>query len=157
MTRDKTPPNEVDPSAQKRAEGTAEVVEDETNVAADGSLNFSAQHEDERAAQEKQAAEAAAKFDAESRVRETHWRPLALLISAVAIFVALYHMYTAYFGTPATLVHRSLHVSMIMFLVFMIYPPFRRAQSNGWRVLDGGLALASLVPRSTCGSTTSKW
>ena len=146
MTRDKTPPNEVDPSAQKRAEGTAEVVEDETNVAADGSLNFSAQHEDERAAQEKQAAEAAAKFDAESRVRETHWRPLALLISAVAIFVALYHMYTAYFGTPATLVHRSLHVSMIMFLVFMIYPPFRRAQSNGWRVLDGGLALASLVP-----------
>ena len=146
MTRDKKISHDVDPSSQTRAEGEAAVVEQEASLAEDGTLTIEEQSEEQRAAQEKEAAEAAAKYDAESRVREAHWRPLGLLISGVAIFVAAYHMYTAYFGTPATLIHRSLHVSMIMFLVFLIYPPFRRAQSHAWRIFDAVLALASLIP-----------
>ncbi|NLS09573.1 TRAP transporter permease [Nesterenkonia sp. MY13] len=102
--------------------------------------------DEERRAREKEAAEAASKFDAESRVRETHWKPLAILISVVAIFTAVYHMYTAYFGAPPTLIHRSLHVSLILFLVFMLYPPVRKAKSNLWRIPDGILALLALVP-----------
>ncbi|GAB3053681.1 TRAP transporter permease [Sediminivirga luteola] len=102
--------------------------------------------EDERRAREKEAAAAAAKYDAESRVRETRWKPLALLISGVAVFTALYHMYTAYFGTPPTLIHRSLHVSLILFLVFMLYPPARRARAAWWRIPDAVLALAAFVP-----------
>ena len=109
----------------------------ETLVPGDGE----ARHELEREAQE-----AAAKYDAESRVRSTQWRPLALLISAVAIFTALYHMYTAYFGAPPTLIHRSLHVSLMLFLVFMLYPPTRKARQNWWRIPDALLAMLSLVP-----------
>lgn len=92
-----------------------------------------------------EAAEAVAKYDAESRVRTTDWKPLAYLISAVAVFTALYHLWTAYAGPPATMVHRSIHVSAMLFLTFMIYPPFRKAQ-NWWRIPDAALALLSLVP-----------
>lgn len=94
----------------------------------------------------REAADIAAKFDAESRTRTTRWRPLTLLISGVAVLTALYHMYTSYFGTPPTLIHRSLHVSLILFLVFMLYPPFRRAHGLTWRILDALFALISFVP-----------
>lgn len=143
MTKDKKFFDEVETSLQKRAEAA------ERHSAAgegEGPLSLGPQSADERAAQEREAAKAAAKYDAESRIRETHWRPLGLLISAVAVFTAVYHMYTAYFGAPPTLIHRSLHVSLIMFLVLMLYPPTRKAKSNLWRILDGVLALAALVP-----------
>src|SRR5690625_4083769 len=146
MTRDKNNGGDVDPSAQTRAEARADVVEQQAPVTGEGTVTSSEDSAEERAAQQREAAEAAAKYDSESRVRETHWRPVGLLISAVAIILAVYHMYTAYFGTPPTLIHRSLHVSVILFLVFMIYPPARRFQGNGWRIADGALAVASLVP-----------
>ncbi|NDK32135.1 TRAP transporter permease [Nesterenkonia haasae] len=101
---------------------------------------------DARGALEDDAAEAVAKYDAESRVRTTNWKPLAFLISAVAVFTALYHLWTAYAGPPATMVHRSIHVSAMLFLTFMIYPPFRNAQQNWWRIPDAALALLSVVP-----------
>ncbi|GAA4839047.1 TRAP transporter permease [Garicola koreensis] len=146
MTRDKNTGDDVDPSSQTRAEARAAVIEQRTPATGEDTVTSSEAPEEERAAQQREAAEAAAKYDSESRVRETHWRPVGLLISAVAIILALYHMYTAYFGTPPTLIHRSLHVSVILFLVFMVYPPTRGAQSNGWRIADGALAVASLVP-----------
>lgn len=118
----------------------------ELPISADGTLEVIPDSEEERRAREQEAAEAAAKYDAESRVRQTRWRPLALLISAVAIFTAVYHLYTAYFGAPPTLIHRSLHVSLILFLVFMLYPPSRKAQAAWWRIPDAALALLSLVP-----------
>lgn len=102
--------------------------------------------EEERAAREAEAQEAAAKYDAESRVRKNQWRPLALVISGVAIFIALYHIYTAYQPLLPTLVHRSLHVSVMLFLVFLIYPPTRKAQAALWQIPDAILALLSLVP-----------
>lgn len=99
-----------------------------------------------RAALEKQTAEVAAKYDAESRTRKTEWKPLGLLISGMAIFTALYHLYTAYFGPPPTLIHRSLHVSLMLFLVFMLYPPTKRATAAWLRIPDTLLAAAALVP-----------
>ncbi|TLP78861.1 TRAP transporter permease [Nesterenkonia sphaerica] len=117
-----------------------------SDTASQESLTLVPESEEERRAREKEASEAAAKYDAESRVRDTHWRPLALIISAVAVFTAVYHMYTAYFGAPPTLIHRALHVSLILFLVFLVYPPSRRAQANWWRIPDAALALLSLVP-----------
>ena len=102
--------------------------------------------EADRTRQEKDAAEAAARYDAESRIRTSHAKPLGLLISAVAIFTAVYHLYTAYFGAPPTLIHRSLHVSLVLFLVFMLYPPARRAQQAWWRIPDALLAVLAAVP-----------
>jgi TRAP transporter 4TM/12TM fusion protein len=102
--------------------------------------------EDAIRAAEQQAAEAAAKYDTESQTRTTEWKPLALLLSGVAVFTALYHLWTAYFGTPPTLIHRSIHVSLILFLAFMLYPPAKRARQSWWRIPDAVLALLSLVP-----------
>ena len=38
------------------------------------------------------------------------------------VLVSCYHLYTAAFGGPVTLVHRSIHVAMMLALSFMIYP-----------------------------------
>ncbi|WP_211090474.1 TRAP transporter permease [Nesterenkonia sedimenti] len=146
MTRDKKISEDVETSLEKRAAGTATDAETEQADGQSAPLEMIPESDEERRAREKEAAEAASKFDAESRVRETHWKPLAILISVVAIFTAVYHMYTAYFGAPPTLIHRSLHVSLILFLVFMLYPPVRKAKSNLWRIPDGILALLALVP-----------
>ncbi|RJN32889.1 TRAP transporter permease [Nesterenkonia natronophila] len=121
-------------------------AETDTDTSGREPLTLVPDSEEDRRAQEKQASEAAAKYDAESRIRETHWRPLALVISAVAVFTAVYHMYTAYFGAPPTLIHRALHVSLMLFLVFLLYPPTRRSKANWWRIPDAALALLSLVP-----------
>ncbi len=104
------------------------------------------QSDEQRIAQEAAAAEIAAQYDAESRTRTTTWRPLAMLITAVAVFLALYHMYTAYFGTPPTLIHRSIHVSAILFLIFLLYPPFLKAQGKMWHLIDAALAVLSVIP-----------
>lgn len=102
--------------------------------------------EEQRRAQEDEAAEVAAEYDSEFRVRSTDWKPLGLLVSGVAIFTALYHMYTAYFGGPPTLIHRSIHVSLILFLVFILYPPVKKAQGVVWRIIDAVPAVLTLVP-----------
>ena len=146
MTRDRKLSDDIGTSLKRRAEDSAAADADTASGANDGSLTIEPQSAQQSRVQEQEAAEAAAKYDAESRVRATHWRPLGLLISAVAILMAAYHMYTAYFGTPPTLIHRSLHVSMVLFLVFMLYPPMRRARSHRWRVADAVFAFASIAP-----------
>ncbi len=40
----------------------------------------------------------------------------------LAVIVSLYHLYTAAFGPPLTLKHRSLHVAMMLALTFIMYP-----------------------------------
>ncbi|MBM7095773.1 TRAP transporter permease [Bacillus sp. H-16] len=67
------------------------------------------------------------KYSAESRYRDFSSKTIAIIVSALAIFLSLYHMYTSYFGTPVTLQHRSLHVAVILALVFLLYPPFKKA------------------------------
>lgn len=40
----------------------------------------------------------------------------------LAVIVSLYHLYTAAFGPPLTLKHRSLHVAMMLVMTFIMYP-----------------------------------
>lgn len=110
------------------------------------SLPLGAQAQEDQQTPESAPAEIAAQYDPESRTRTAKWKPLAWLLTCVMVFVALYHMYTAYFGAPPTLIHRSIHVSAVLFLVFMLYPPFWRAEHRAWRVLDTVLAVLSLIP-----------
>ena len=70
------------------------------------------------------------KYDAESRFRTFSNKGIALIVSILAISLSLYHMYTSYFGTPATLEHRSLHVAAILALVFLLYPPFKKSNRS---------------------------
>lgn len=125
-----------------RSSTSAAGVGDDTSNGVDVDLA----DEDSRRRQEQDAVEVAAQYDAESAIRQTQWKPLMWLISGVAIFTAVYHMYTAYFGSPPTLIHRSLHVSLILFLVFVLYPPMKKARGAVWRIIDVIPALLSLVP-----------
>ncbi|WP_096438109.1 TRAP transporter permease [Alteribacter populi] len=67
------------------------------------------------------------KYSAESRYRIFSNKTIAIIVTILAISLSLYHMYTSYFGTPVTLQHRSLHVAVILGLVFLLYPPFKKA------------------------------
>ena len=64
--------------------------------------------------------------DRESKFRKfkgaAQWIFLALCFA-----VALYHLYTAAFGPPLTLKHRSLHVAMMLVLAFVMYPLTKRS------------------------------
>ena len=56
------------------------------------------------------------------------------------ILVSLYHLYTAIFGPPVTLVHRSLHVAMMTSLCFLMYPMRKKSSRTKPSILDWILA-----------------
>ena len=71
---------------------------------------------------EEKSKEIIRKLDKESATRSFK-NPLMKKIFFIAcLLVSGYHLYTAAFGPPVTLVHRSLHVAMIMALGFLMYP-----------------------------------
>nr|MBO6294866.1 hypothetical protein [Schwartzia sp. (in: firmicutes)] len=69
---------------------------------------------------EEKSQEIIRKLDKESATRK-FTNPLMKKIFFVAcLLVSCYHLYTAAFGPPVTLVHRSLHVAMILALGFLM-------------------------------------
>ena len=52
---------------------------------------------------------------------------LALIISSVAVMMSLYHLYTAFFGEPIALAHRSLFLTFVLILAFMLKPLIRKS------------------------------
>ncbi|OFT83774.1 TRAP transporter permease [Corynebacterium sp. HMSC29G08] len=84
-------------------------------------------------------------FDRESRQRSFTSRPLAIGLTIFAVIVSLYHMYTAYFGTPPVLIHRSVHVAMILALAFAMYPPVKKASRTKIPIYDVILILLSIA------------
>ncbi|WP_018923029.1 TRAP transporter permease [Salsuginibacillus kocurii] len=99
-------------------------------------------HEDQHADEQQQ--EVLEKYDNESRFRVFDNRIVAWGVSLIAVFLSLYHLYTSYFGTPVTLQHRSLHVAVILVLVFMLYPPFKRSKRNILHWYDALFAVMAL-------------
>ena len=84
-------------------------------------------------------------FDREARQRSFTSRPLAIGLTIFAVVVSLYHMYTAYFGTPPVLIHRSVHVAMILALAFAMYPPVKKASRTKIPFYDVILILLSIA------------
>lgn len=84
------------------------------------------------------------KFDRDSRTRTFTWKPVAILISAIAVGLSLYHMHTSYFGTPPVLVHRSIHVAVILVLTFALYPAYRKASRTKLPVYDAILMVLAV-------------
>lgn len=62
-----------------------------------------------------------------------------------AILVSLYHLYTAIFGPPVTLVHRSLHVAMMCAMCFLMYPMRKKSSRTTPSWLDWLLAVLSFT------------
>ncbi len=69
------------------------------------------------------------------------------IISAIAAAIALYHLYTAYFGPPFAVLFRNLHWMMIATMIFCYYPPTARSSRSrihpvdylliGWSIVLG--------------------
>lgn len=62
-----------------------------------------------------------------------------------SIAVSLYHLYTAIFGPPVTLVHRSLHVAMMCAMCFLLYPMRKKSNRTKPSLWDWLLAALSFT------------
>lgn len=83
-------------------------------------------------------------FDRESRLRSYKSKVITMIVTVFAVLVSLYHMYTAYFGAPPLLQHRSLHVAVMLALGFAMYPPIKKATREKIPFYDWILIAASL-------------
>ncbi|MDK2867362.1 MAG: hypothetical protein PWP51_2141 [Clostridiales bacterium] len=93
---------------------------------------------------EAQQQEILEKYDKESKTRKFENKTLAKAIYWIAIIIALYHFITSFVGYPATHLHRSLHVSMMLFMAFFLYPAHKNGSRTSIPWYDVVLALLSL-------------
>ena len=71
----------------------------------------------------------------------------ATIVTAVAVCLSLYQLYTAGIATLTALVQRSIHLGAILVLVFLLKPPFANARKdrlNLWVCIDWLLAVAAI-------------
>ncbi|RUQ27164.1 TRAP transporter permease [Peribacillus cavernae] len=84
-------------------------------------------------------------YDPEANYRKFDKRWLTALVSVIAIGLALFHLYTAWAGPLITLQHRSLHVAVILCLIFLLYPGFKKSSRKTLSFFDSALAVLSLT------------
>jgi TRAP transporter 4TM/12TM fusion protein len=72
-------------------------------------------------------------FDSESNFRQTAG-PIAILVTALSVTLSLFHLYTAGFGLLNEVMHRTVHLSFVMGLVFLVFPRKRATPTAAlWR------------------------
>ena len=84
------------------------------------------------------------KLDKESTTR-TFSGTMKKIFFVLCILVSCYHLYTATFGPPLTLIHRSIHVSMMLVLTFLMYPMCKKSSFTTPSILDWILVALSLA------------
>ena len=94
---------------------------------------------------EEKSKEIIRKLDKESATRSFKNPQMKKIFFIACLLVSGYHLYTAAFGPPVTLVHRSLHVAMIMALGFLMYPAGKSSDMTKPSVLDWILSLLSFA------------
>ena len=89
-------------------------------------------------------------LDKESSVRklDTPWLAKAFYLASIA--VSLYHFITSLIGTPVVLEHRSLHVSMMLALCFIMYPfskksSYKKVSWFDWLLVALSIGVVSYV------------
>lgn len=70
-------------------------------------------------------------------------KKVGAIVSALALTLALFHLYTSYFGALPAMKQRSLHLGLVLAIIFLVYPT-RRSWPVLSRVVDTALALASV-------------
>ncbi len=94
---------------------------------------------------EEKSQEIIRKLDKESATRKFTNPLMQKIFFGACLLVSCYHLYTAAFGPPVTLVHRSLHVAMILALGFLMYPAGKSSDMTKPSVLDWILAVLSFA------------
>lgn len=77
---------------------------------------------DDELVEESKQLEILEKYDKESKTRKFQNQNIARLVYWLAVMISLYHFITSYTGYPATHLHRSLHVGMMIAMTFLLYP-----------------------------------
>jgi TRAP transporter 4TM/12TM fusion protein len=85
------------------------------------------------------------KVEVESRYRRNFLPIWKIVIAVISIAFVSYHLYTARFGMPETIKHRSLHVGFILSLVWLYFPATRKSPKDRPSFLDIGLFLLTIV------------
>ena len=94
---------------------------------------------------EEKSQEIIRKLDKESATRTFKNPLMKKIFFGACLLVSCYHLYTAAFGPPVTLVHRSLHVAMILALGFLMYPAGKSSDMTKPSILDWILAALSFA------------
>lgn len=93
---------------------------------------------------EKEQQELLSKYDKESNFRNFSGI-LKWVITIGAIAFSCFQLYTAIFGTLASQLQRSVHLTFALGLIFLLYPMTKKALNNRLPIYDGILALVSIV------------
>lgn len=83
------------------------------------------------------------KYDVEARYR-IFAGTLAKIITVIAVAMSLFHLYTAGFGVLEAIKQRSLHLTFVLVLIFMLYPATKKSPKNMITLIDSimiGLSL----------------
>lgn len=84
------------------------------------------------------------KYDAEARFR-TLSGPSGVIVAGIAVGLSLFQLYTAGTGPLEALKQRSLHLTLIMVLAFLLYPGSKRASRAAPTWVDWALAGATVL------------
>ncbi len=82
-------------------------------------------------------------FEKESKTRSFDGLLLSQIVYWLSIGIALYHFITSFIGYPATHLHRSAHVAMMLFMAFFLYPARAKGSRKSLPWYD--IALAALA------------
>lgn len=93
---------------------------------------------------DKEQIEIIEKYDKQQKTRSFSNKNIVKFVYWVSIIISLYHLVTSYIGSPATLKHRSLHVSMMLSLAFLLYPINNKASRSKLPFYDVILTILSL-------------
>ncbi len=70
------------------------------------------------------------KFDTEANTRFLEgWQ--ALLVTALAVGLSVFHIYTSGFGLLLAIKQRSVHLAVVLVMVFLLYPPKKKNIKSG--------------------------
>lgn len=70
---------------------------------------------------------------------------LGVLVTALTVILAIFHLYTAYFGLMPSMQQRSFHIGFVLVLVFLLYPAKRGCAKDKPSLLDWLLMSLSAV------------
>lgn len=86
------------------------------------------------------------KYDTESRFRKFDKNSIpGIIVFIVCIGLSLFHLYTAWRGPLVTLMHRAVHTSVVMALIFVLYPFSKKSSKKAPSILDWLFALGSIA------------